>query len=129
MIRLIYKSTATKPFTESDINALLEKARYNNKQRDITGFLIIKGKTFIQAIEGNKNNIEELFCIIKKDQRHKDITIIKKYEIDKRLFTQWDMGYKSFEDITLGENKKLKEFDFDNIKDLPKIFENYVELF
>lgn len=129
MCRLIYISTAIKKFSEYEINELLAFSRKKNKQNNITGFLIIKGKTFIQVIEGENINVDSLFEKIKDDDRHENILTIEKREISKRLFEEWDMGFKCFEELSLTESKKLKEFNFENPKELPTIFERIVEIF
>lgn len=74
---------------------LLSKARQNNEQLGVTGLLLYDGVgTFIQALEGDKDKVENLFSHIKKDRRHKRINTLGIREIGERTFGNWCMGFR-----------------------------------
>ncbi len=90
---LIYVSSAVNKFAESELFGLLNLARSENKKTDITGVLLYNDGNFLQVIEGEKNNIEDLFKKIEKDPRHKGIIKIFEDQINKRRFGDWSMGF------------------------------------
>ena len=131
MYRLIYLSTAVKLFDEKDLVALLEKSKENNLKRGITGLLITKGKTFLQCLEGEKEEVIKLYSKIQKDPRHKPTLLIDS-DIEKRLFPDWSMGYKNLALVSEIKSEKLKELalsDFEHLKDeeIYQIFEYLVK--
>ncbi|MFT6867445.1 MAG: hypothetical protein ACJA08_002288 [Cyclobacteriaceae bacterium] len=61
MHHIIYMSSAVTLFSDNALKDLLSKARKYNLQINITGILLYKDGNFLQAIEGDKNNVEALF--------------------------------------------------------------------
>lgn len=95
MIELVYMSQAVHLFSEQELVELLAVARKNNTERDVSGMLLYDGKgTFLQAIEGEKEQIDALFDIISADHRHTMIQQLSYSEIQQRSFGDWKMGYK-----------------------------------
>ncbi len=132
LYRLIYMSTAKNLFTENELEDLMEKSKQNNKKIDVTGLLLTKGKTFIQCLEGKKDNVEELYSKIENDNRHNDVIELIEEEIDSRIFTDWSMGYRNIEKVHTINTDKLKEIKLDDIKNLEQsdiydIFRYFVE--
>jgi len=93
MYTLTYESVATNKIKGSEMEELLEKARENNQREDITGCLIYYQGRFVQLLEGNKTRIETLYSKIKKDPRHKNVTLFSDDETSKRTFPNWGMAY------------------------------------
>lgn len=93
MYTLTYESTATNSMQGLEMEELLEKARFNNQRDDITGCLIYYKGGFVQLLEGDKNKIEALYTKIKKDERHKNVTLFSDDEISERTFPNWGMAY------------------------------------
>ncbi len=93
MYTLTYESVATSRLTSAEMEELLEKARANNQRDDITGCLIYYKGGFVQLLEGSKEKIETLYDKIKKDPRHKNVTLFSDDEISKRTFPNWGMAY------------------------------------
>lgn len=97
MIRLTYASTAITDFSAENLLALLRTCRINNGAKDITGILIYSHGTFFQVLEGDEAAVDTVFETIKKDKRHKDVTLIEKLPITERLFPYWSMGFELLE--------------------------------
>ncbi|MEO9478578.1 MAG: BLUF domain-containing protein [Maribacter dokdonensis] len=93
MYTLTYESTAVKIMTSSEMESLLEEARTHNKSKDITGCLIYYKGKFVQLLEGDKKGVQELYDRIKKDPRHKEVTLFSEDKIIKRTFPNWGMAY------------------------------------
>lgn len=91
LVRLLYCSRAVDTRPEA-IEAILEKARQHNPVSGITGILCYGGGIFLQAIEGGRMQVSELFGTIQKDVRHKDVALLHFEEISERRFGGWTMG-------------------------------------
>jgi hypothetical protein len=91
LVRLLYASRAVE--TSSDaIEAILAQSRHHNPECGITGILCYSGSIFLQAIEGGRMAVSELFSHIQKDPRHKDVVLLHYDEIEERRFGGWTMG-------------------------------------
>ena len=94
LVRLLYVSRAangevTRELTESIMGA----ARAYNVSRGITGVLCYGGDVFMQAIEGGRDEISALYCMIQRDPRHSDVVLLHYEEIQERRFGGWTMGH------------------------------------
>ena len=93
MYTLTYESIATEKIKGEEMEELLKKARANNERDGITGCLIYYKGGFDQLLEGDREKIEILYEKIKKDTRHKNVTLFSDDEISKRTFPNWGMAY------------------------------------
>lgn len=95
MIRIVYVSVASQPFSEKDLLQLLAKCRSSNTEREITGQLVYSEGMFIQVLEGPSEAVDATYERIKKDTRHKNIKLLERTTIDERQFADWSMGFKT----------------------------------
>ena len=91
LVRLLYASRAVDASPEA-IEAILGQSREHNPVSGITGILCYGGGIFLQAIEGGRMQVSELFGTIQKDDRHKDVALLHYEEIFERRFGGWSMG-------------------------------------
>ena len=98
MYRLVYVSTAVDGLTHADIENILNESQSNNDERYITGFLAHNGQAFMQALEGDRDEVRQIYARIQKDQRHFGVTQIIGEPIEKRAFPQWSMNYHRVDD-------------------------------
>jgi hypothetical protein len=91
LVRLLYASRALDPSAQS-IEDILAKSRQYNPTCGITGILCYGGGIFLQAIEGGRMAVSDLFGHIQKDVRHKDVVLLHYEEILERRFGGWTMG-------------------------------------
>lgn len=94
MIRLIYVSSATPKMKEEDLVNILTSAHKNNKARNVTGMLLYAGGNFFQVLEGEEDDVRNLYEKIKLDERHSNCIVIEEEPIDSRTFPDWSMGFK-----------------------------------
>lgn len=113
MIRLLYYSIASREMTMMDLKGILDVARKNNHQRDITGMLCFDNEYFLQILEGEPTAVSELFLIIGNDERHHDVTIMGVQSIEKRAFGEWNMGYAGSSEVLQAQLATLKIDKFD----------------
>lgn len=93
MIQLVYYSISETEITSEIIdNILYSSSKYNSKN-NITGCLLYYNKIFLQLLEGEKEEVTNLYNVIKKDKRHSDITIIIEESVAERMFPGWNMAY------------------------------------
>lgn len=93
---LVYASRATVPFDEEKLKDLLGKARVKNSSKNITGMLLYREGLFVQALEGEEDDVVSLYERISKDQRHTDVIKIYLKPIRERSFGDWSMGFNRF---------------------------------
>jgi hypothetical protein len=91
LVRLLYASRAVDPSADA-IETILTQARQYNPTCGITGILCYGGGIFLQAIEGGRMSVSELYGHIQRDTRHKDVVLLHYEEISERRFGGWTMG-------------------------------------
>ena len=91
LVRLLYASRAVEP-TQSAIDGILGSARQHNHEQGVTGILVYGGGVFMQAIEGGRQVISDLYGTIQRDPRHKDVVLLHYEEVLERRFGGWTMG-------------------------------------
>ena len=91
LVRLLYASRAIDT-SDDAIAAILGQSRQHNPECGITGILCYGGGIFLQAIEGGRTAVSELYGHIQKDPRHKDVVLLHYEEISERRFGGWTMG-------------------------------------
>ncbi len=93
LIRLIYASKVSPNFGPMDLRDILDKSRRNNIEKGITGLLVMADGYFFQALEGDRQNVNQVYAKILRDSRHSNSVILSSAEIEKRQFIEWSMGY------------------------------------
>lgn len=93
LARLIYASEAASPLTPESIQTLLARARRNNQLRDLTGMLAFDSRYFLQAIEGGRQPLSDLYARLVQDPRHRRLMILSFEEVPRRSFSNWNMGF------------------------------------
>jgi Sensors of blue-light using FAD len=98
LVRLLYASRAVNTQPEA-IEGILAKSREFNPSTGITGILCYGGGIFLQAIEGGRSAVSELYGHIQQDARHKNVVLLQYEEITERRFSGWTMGQVNMEKI------------------------------
>lgn len=104
LIRLLYASRALAKIDDAMIESILERSRSHNLEHGITGVLCIHegGDVFLQALEGGRAAVNELYAEIVRDSRHRDVTLLDYAEVDARRFASWGMGIVDFNKVNRG---------------------------
>lgn len=92
LVRLLYASRAVDSSAQA-IDDILTQSRQYNPASGITGILCYGGGIFLQAIEGGRTAISELYGHIQRDARHKDVVLLDYEEINERRYGGWTMGH------------------------------------
>lgn len=114
MKQLAYISTAVYAMSDDKLIDILTTSRKNNSQRDITGVLLYNRGTFVQALEGEDDQVDTLFAAIERDPRHTNIIKLMEKPLLQRSFPAWWMGFVTY--------------DKDKVKDIPGFLESAGEL-
>ena len=91
LVRLLYASRAMDTSPDA-INTILAQSRQHNPECGITGILCYGGGIFLQAIEGGRMPVSELYGHIQRDTRHREVVLLHYEEISERRFGGWTMG-------------------------------------
>lgn len=90
---IAYISSATRPLSAPELEALLIDARAFNQSVDVTGVLLYNGSAFFQYFEGAEAACGEVYGRIKRSSRHHSIVELGNSHIAERQFAQWAMAY------------------------------------
>jgi Sensors of blue-light using FAD len=92
LVELVYVSAATKPYTRERLLELLGTARSHNRAVGVTGVLLYDEGSFLQVLEGDPRDVEELYRHIIKDGAHGGVLVLSRRTITERSFSEWSMG-------------------------------------
>jgi hypothetical protein len=92
--QLVYISSATRPFSEQELQGLLQVARANNARNGITGILLYDDLSFLQILEGTRDDVERTLARVMRDPRHVGLTVVQDEAVAERDFNAWDMAYR-----------------------------------
>lgn len=95
---LVYVSLANQEMSDEHLKSMLIKARAKNESLNITGMLLYRDGFFMQALEGEQQDIEALFATISKDTRHRDVLLIYNKPMQQRGFPDWTMGFNKIDE-------------------------------
>lgn len=108
LMRIFYTSTARKPFSPADLEALLLQSRIHNVHWDVTGALLYHDHSFFQVIEGPAENVRDLWKKIERDPRHFALHLFLEQQPATRLFPEWQMAWVTSQAVeAAGFNPRL----------------------
>lgn len=97
MLQIVYTSTASLEFSAADLERLVAGARTRNRTLGVTGMLVFHDGRFLQALEGEKRAVNEIFASIRGDARHRDVMVLHRGPgPEQRAFGDWSMGFADF---------------------------------
>ena len=95
LVRLIYASRAAAPMDAEALHVILRQCKANNPAQGITGLLCCADGVYIQALEGGRQAVNQLYLKLAADPRHRDQVLLSYEEINERRFAGWAMGQVS----------------------------------
>ena len=90
---LAYVSTAVRPLSTEDLEALLVEARDFNQREQVTGALLHHDGSFFQYIEGPPDGLNRVYERIRSSSMHKGLVELIHHRIEKREFSTWHMAF------------------------------------
>lgn len=109
----IYTSTPREPMTRETLDEIAQASKKNNPEIGVSGILLGIENKYLQYLEGDEKEVEDLFAKIKGDPRHYDVRQWLKGFSDERIFKGWSMAswlLTNEELEKLDALKELKEF-------------------
>ena len=92
LVRLLYVSQPVGPVTTTVTTQILEKSNIYNKKENITGVLCQGSGLYMQALEGERHQVNTLYSRIMASRHHNNIELFSMEEITHRRFGQWSMA-------------------------------------
>ena len=92
LVRLMYASRAVPTVNQDELIAILRKSKANNPAIGVTGVLCFSEGIFLQALEGGRSAVNQLYNRIVGDPRHSHVELLCYEEIGERRFAGWSMG-------------------------------------
>jgi hypothetical protein len=90
---LVYMSSATEPFGDDALEAVLAHARERNTADGLTGLLVHRNGRFMQLLEGPYDQVLATYQRILADDRHDEVRLLAEESIHTRRFPEWSMAY------------------------------------
>lgn len=91
--RLIYASEVAQDLSPEGLQALLTTARQCNRLHDVSGMMAFDSRYFLQAVEGSREALSQLYSNLVRDRRHKRLVLLSFESIEQRNFSDWTMGF------------------------------------
>ena len=107
---LVYVSSSYGLMKKTDLDELLRKARENNVRDNITGMLLYKDGSFMQAMEGEEANVARLHDKILMDSRHRSIITLLRGTLKERQFSEWSMAFTNIDSLSQTERDGFSPF-------------------
>lgn len=112
LTQLVYYSISSIKITMEVIYDIREISIRNNSKKNITGCLLYHDNVFLQLLEGENENIDNLYESIQKDKRHSTVTLIMKENVKERMFPGWSMAFHEFNSGDSNANQFIKNIVF-----------------
>lgn len=107
--QLLYISDAIRAISLHDLLAIQDVSIRNNARQNITGILFHTEGKFVQFLEGDHNEIRQLFATICTDHRHKNVRLLYQRPSNNRVFADWHMAMLDLELHSEVERINLQE--------------------
>jgi Sensors of blue-light using FAD len=110
LYQIVYTSVATAPFGRTELMELLKGSVRRNTRAGITGLLLYQSGAFIQALEGEKAALTDLFEKISHDPRHHHLIRLIQGPIEERTFPDSAMAFRDLDAPELRRLPGYSEF-------------------
>lgn len=99
LVRCLYASRVTKPLAPNLFDSIMDQSCKNNPSRGLTGLLCFTKNIFLQVIEGGRDEVNQLFFAIARDDRHHDVRLLAFDEVSQRRYSNWTMGQVDLDNV------------------------------
>lgn len=88
LLRTVFVSATVGPVGQSTLSIaqILGAADRNNRRDHITGVMLFHEGRVLQAVEGQRGDLDRLFARLREDPRHTDLTLLATIPIPARRF-------------------------------------------
>jgi hypothetical protein len=92
-------TAVTRASIDSTTEKIVETARRNNLEGELTGALLGNENWFVQVLEGPSKRLHSTLNRILADERHHDVFIFEVVVTPARTFERWEMYYSSLDNV------------------------------
>ncbi len=107
IIRLIYASIARPGLSYEDLAGILSSASEHNARTGVSGILCYSSGAFLQALEGKRPVVNQLYNRILNDRRHRECEILVCEGIEVRSFIEWSMKMVRWDEAHAPQRRAL----------------------
>lgn len=111
LIRVFYVSTAVGPQTSTVTASILKTAQAYNRKHGITGVLCQGQGVYLQALEGERTEVNRLYAQIFADQRHANVEMVHCESITERRYKDWSMAHVQLSELDPVTQIEWQDFD------------------
>lgn len=98
LVRLFYASRSVGA-APTHARAILMSASRHNRGAGITGLLVVSSEHFMQALEGPRRAVNDLYARILQDARHYDVTLLHYGSTHLRFWPTWSMAFVALSEV------------------------------
>ncbi len=99
MYSLVYRSSAMPNLDLPSIRKMMLDAKSFNNSHGITGCLLYHNHRFVQLLEGDEEEVKELYSRILTDKRHREVALTSTGKAITRMFSTFSMVFNDLDDI------------------------------
>ena len=108
LCRLIYRSdTSWDLLSNEALLQLCMGSAERNRDRGITGLLLLSGECFLQVLEGPSSKVNSLYLEISKDERHTNLQLLSFEQVNQQYFENWAMHVIDLHELSLEKRSIL----------------------
>lgn len=111
LVRALYVSRAVGPQTGTVTAQILAAARAHNAEHAVSGVLCQGQGLYLQVLEGERGQVNQLYAHILLDKRHRDVQMLSFEEISVRRYPDWSMAHVTLPDDEAMLRMQYLEFD------------------
>ena len=111
LIRVFNVSAAVGPQTGTVTASILKESQAYNSQHGITGVLCQGQGIYLQALEGERGEVNRLYARIFADKRHNRVEMVHCESINQRRFENWSMAHVELSDLDPMTQIEWQTFD------------------
>lgn len=97
----LYRSMAVPGLGESDLAEIVTVARARNQATGLTGCLHYEDGLFFQWLEGPAPDLWRVVDSIRRDPRHRELTVLEQGPLAGRRFQSWRMRFSDRDHASL----------------------------
>ncbi|WP_244594157.1 BLUF domain-containing protein [Rhodoblastus sphagnicola] len=94
---------------EQAVRNILSVARRKNAQAGVTGALMYNSGCFVQILEGERANVQKIYELVRRDERHSDVTLLGFEAVAERGFGHWSMAFVGAKESDLARHGVIAE--------------------
>ena len=100
---IVYISEMSSPYGVDTIEKLAKKGEHERARYGLTGILFCYSDYFIEILEGMPDAVATIYDRIRRDSRHRQVTIVQDRLISERSYHHWSVRFVNKEKLTEAE--------------------------